>query len=135
MLVGKSMACKGRIFDTASIAVTTLPKDVATRLIRWMNAANVAGYTGLSQTYPANTFFAHLNKELGLLTNDELARMEDIDLDKGGACQRELIAWCMKEIQTMHKKGVIDNELAAQLRDQILQLRAAFGALFNAADL
>jgi hypothetical protein len=41
----------------------------------------------------------------------------------------------MMEIQKCHKEGIIDNELAVQLRDQILQLRAAFGQLFNAADL
>ncbi len=134
-LYDKSMACKGRIFDVASIAVTNLPRNVATRLIRYMNAANVAGYTGLSETYPADSFFSQMNKNLGLLTDDELARMKDIDLDKGGSCQREMIAWCMKEIATLQKEGIVDNELAAQLRDQILQLRAAFGALFNAADL
>ncbi len=61
--------------------------------------------------------------------------MKNIDLDKGGSCQCELIAWCMKEIATVQKQGIIDNGLEAQLRDQILQLRAAFGALFIAADL
>ncbi len=135
-LYSKSMACKGRIFDVATIAVTsTLPKSVSTRLVRYMNAAHVAGYTGLSQTYPCSSFFMHLNKDLGLLTKEELSRMDDIDLDKGGSCQRELIAWSMMEIQKCHKEGIIDNELAVQLREQILQLRAAFGQLFNAADL
>ena len=134
-LYSKSMACKGRIFDVATIAVTTLPKPVSTRLVRYMNAAHVAGYTGLSQTYPSSSFFMHLNKDLGLLTTQELSRMNDIDLDKGGSCQRELIAWSMMEIQKCHKEGLIDNELAVQLREQILQLRAAFGQLFNAADL
>ena len=116
-LYGKSMACKGRIFDTASLVVVCLPKPVATRLIRYMNAAHVAGYTGLSKTYPASSFFAHLNKDLGLLTDEEFARMKEIDLDVGGSCQRELIAWCIQEIQTCHKYQMIDNDLAAQLRD------------------
>ena len=57
---------KGRIFDVASIAATNLPRNVATRLIRYMNATNVAGYTGLSETYPANSFFSQMNKNLGL---------------------------------------------------------------------
>jgi predicted membrane chloride channel (bestrophin family) len=134
-LYGNSMACKGRIFDTASLVVVCLPKAVATRLIRYMNAAHVAGYTGLSKTYPANSFFAHLNKSLGLLTEEELARMKEIDLDVGGSCQRELIAWCIQEIQTCHHYKTIDNDLAAQLRGTVLQLQAAFGQLTNAADL
>lgn len=45
-----SMACKGRIFDVATIAVTTLPKERATRLVRYMNAAHAAGYVGLVST-------------------------------------------------------------------------------------
>jgi len=74
--------------------VTTLPKDGlrATRLLRYMNAAHVAGYTGLLETYPANSFFAQLNKNLGLLTDEELYCMKVIDLDVGRSCQRELIA-------------------------------------------
>lgn len=134
-LYNKSMACKGRIFDTATIVVATLPKDVATRIIRYMNASHVAGYTGLSKIYPASSFFTQLNKNLGLLTNEELARLQDIDLDKGGSCMRECIAWAMNDVQSQYRKGVIDAELANQLRDQLLQLRSAFGALFNAADL
>jgi hypothetical protein len=130
-----SMAAKGRIFDVATIAVTTLPPEVAKRLVRYMNAAHVAGYVGLSEVYPSSTFFSQMNKDLGLLTEDELARMEEIDLDKGGASNRELIAWCMMEVQTMQSSGVIDDELANSLRDQILRLRAAVGKLYNAADL
>jgi predicted membrane chloride channel (bestrophin family) len=134
-LYENSMAVKGRIFDTATLARTCLPKPVATRLIRYMNAAHVAGYTGLSKTYPASSFFTQLNKDLGLLTKEELERMQEIDLDVGVSCQRELLAWCIQDIQTCHANRVIDNDLAAQLRDEILRLRAAFGAITDAADL
>jgi len=134
-LYDKSMACKGRIFDTATIVVVTLPKEVATRIVRYMNASHVAGYTGLSKTYPASSFFSQLNKNFGLLTEAELSRLQDIDLDKGGSCMRECIAWAMNDIQDQYRKGIIDAELANQLRDQLLQLRASFGSLFNAADL
>ncbi len=130
-----SMACKGRIFDTATLVVATLPKEVGCRVVRYMNAAHVAGYTGLSKTYPASSFFAQLNKNLGLLTDKELVRLQEIDLNKGGSCQRECIAWAMKDVQNQYRKGVIDAELAYQLRDLLLQLRASFASLYNAADL
>ena len=65
--------------DTATISVTTLPQDVATRLMRYMNAAHIAGYTGLFETYSAKSFFAQLNNNLRLLlTSEEMARMKDI---------------------------------------------------------
>lgn len=56
-LYSDSMACKGRIFDVATLAVVTLPMDRATRLVRYMNAAHAAGYVGLSQIYPSGSFF------------------------------------------------------------------------------
>lgn len=129
------MACKGRIFDVASLAVTYLDGNVATRLVRYMNAAHVTGYVGLSKTYPSSSFFAKLNHDLGLLNADEMKRMNTIDLDKGGSANREIITWCLREIQTLHRKNDIDNELAQQFREQILQLRGNIGQLYNAADL
>ena len=95
-----SMACKGRIFDVASLAVTTLPFAQAHRLVRYMNAAHAAGYVGLSEIYPSQSYFNHVDQTLGLLTPPERERMNQDDLDKGGSCNRELIVWCMNEIQS-----------------------------------
>jgi hypothetical protein len=39
----KSMSCEGRIFDTATLAKASLPREHGLRLIRYMNAA-VSGY-------------------------------------------------------------------------------------------
>jgi predicted membrane chloride channel (bestrophin family) len=134
-LYDQSMAPKGRIFDTATLAATTLPKEVGTRLIRYMNAAHIAGYTGLSKTYSKDSFFNHLNKEFGLVTDEELARLTEIDLEAGLNCSRELTTWCMMEIQVAYKKGILDSELANLYRTQILQMRAAIGKISDAADL
>ena len=134
-LYDKAMACKGRIFDVATLAVTHLPKEVAMRLVRYMNAAHAVAYVGLSKTYSSSVFFEEINKELGLLTDEEYERMKECDLDKGGSCNRELIAWCMAEVQRMHKRGFLDAQLAEQFRTQVLGLRAHVGALYNGADL
>jgi len=134
-LYENAMACKGRIFDVSTMAVAYLPKEVAMRLVRYMNAAHAAGYVGLSKTYPSTTFFDEINRELRLLTDEEYDRMKECDLDKGGACNRELIAWCMMEVHRMHRQGVLDHQLANEFRTQILGLRAAVGKMFNAADL
>lgn len=87
------------IFDVATMAVTTLPYAQATRLVRYMNAAHAAGYVGLSQVYPSWNYFNAINKQMGLLTEQERERIDDIDLDKGGNATRELIVWSMSEIQ------------------------------------
>jgi len=132
-LYHESMTCKGRIFDVAALAKTTLPPARATRLVRYMNAAHIAGYVGLSsETYPCGSFFRHMNDNLGLLTDKEMARMRQVDMDAGGSCHRELIVWCMNEIQSASKCGELqDSELINTLRDHVLRLRAAMGQLYE----
>jgi len=131
----KSMACKGRIFDVATLANAYLPKPTAMRLVRYMNSAHISGYVGLNKIYPARTFFAKMNDDFGLLTDREMARMQEIGLDQGGSANRELIVWCMRIIQKCHLSGNLDDHLADQFRQQILQLRAQIGQIYNAADL
>jgi Bestrophin, RFP-TM, chloride channel len=131
-----SMACKGRVFDVATLAKSYLSRGTAFRLIRWMNAAHCAGYVGLSSDYPFDTFFAQMNTEMNLLTEKELdQRIKPIDMDKGGAVNREIISWCLREISNQQRKGVLDNELAQEFRDQILRFRSAMGLIYDAADL
>jgi hypothetical protein len=69
------------------------------------------------------------------LTDDEKKRMDTIDMDSGGAAYRELIAWSMLEVQKAKDEKLIDKELAAMLRDEVLKLRAGAGQLYDAADL
>jgi predicted membrane chloride channel (bestrophin family) len=104
-------------------------------MVRYMNAAHVSGYVGLSSVYPSGSFFRHLNNDLALLTDTELRRMKEIDLDKGGSCNRELVTWAMMEVQTAQAKGQIDSDLAMYLRSEICKLRAGIGELYNAKDL
>jgi predicted membrane chloride channel (bestrophin family) len=131
----KSMACKGRIFDVATLAITHLPKPTAMRLVRYMNAAHISGYVGINKTYPASSFFTKMNDDFALLTEREMTRMREIDLDKGGSANRELIVWCMRIIQKCQSAKKLDDHLANQFRQQILQLRAQIGKMYNAADL
>ena len=93
------MGCKGSIFAAATLAATSLPPEKAVRLIRYMNCAHAAGYVGLSDVYPSWSYFNTINKPMGLLTAQERARLDHIDMDKGGSCAREVIAWCMNEVQ------------------------------------
>jgi hypothetical protein len=94
-----STECTRRIFDAAGLAATTLHKPNALRLIRYMNAAHVAGYVGLSHTYTKRTFFDELNRTLNLLTPAEMEYIEKCDMDHRGDCFREIINWAMMEVQ------------------------------------
>jgi predicted membrane chloride channel (bestrophin family) len=100
-----------------------------------MNAAHISGYVGINKTYPASSFFTKMNDGFALLTEREMTRMREIDLDKGGLANRELIVWCMRIIQKCHSAKMLDDQLADQFRQQILQLQAQIGKMYNAADL
>jgi predicted membrane chloride channel (bestrophin family) len=135
-LYGHSMACKGRIFDAATLARTCrMPHERALRLIRYLNAAHAAAYVGLSPIYPACSYFNHVDKHFQLLTKEERARMDRIDLDAGGAAHRELVVWATMEVQKALDAGMLDNELAAMLRGECLKFRIAAAQLYDAADL
>jgi predicted membrane chloride channel (bestrophin family) len=134
-LYNRSMACKGRIFDVATLARASLPPARAHRLVRYMNAAHAAGYVGLSEVYPQKSYFEPINEQLCLLTDAEKERIDDIDMDKGGSAYRELIVWAIMEVQSAKAEGLLDREHATLIRDLILKLRASMGQLYNAADL
>jgi hypothetical protein len=59
-----SATIQGRLFDLSLPPRSGLPLERATRLIRYTNAAHIAGYVGLSpQTYSMDGFFYHLNQK------------------------------------------------------------------------
>lgn len=128
------MAAKGRIFDVASIAQASLPRDVGLRLVRRMNAAHVVAYIGLSNTYTSTNLFPDVNKSFKLLTDEEYKRVVELNMDAGGSAYREIVAWCQRDAAAALRQGVIDSRLASQLRDKLLDFQAAFGGLYNYAD-
>lgn len=138
--------CTRRIGDTAGLAATTLPKAHAVRLVRYLNAAHVAGYVGLSHTYTKRTFFDELNRTLGLLTADEMAHIERCDMDHRGDCFREIVNWALMEVQVAEKGSnattsaeaatppLIDGRLAGMFREKILAFRSAMDNIYDYND-
>lgn len=133
-LYNTSMGCEGRIFDAAALAKTTLPRERAMRLIRYMNAVHISGYVGLSDAYSFENFFTEMNRTNRLLTEKEVERIKKVDMDVGGSAYRELVVWCCAEISNAQKLDLIDGRLASQYRDLILRLRGALGALYDYDD-
>jgi len=129
-----SMGCEGRIFDVAALACSSLSRVDGLRLLRYLNAAHVAGYVGLSDTYKYNNFFTTSNKAKGLLTRSERKRMESINMNKGGSCYRELISWAIAEVGEAQKNGLIDDQMAYQYRELIMKLRGCIGTLYDFDD-
>ncbi|CAB9513310.1 expressed unknown protein [Seminavis robusta] len=134
-LYDSSMGIKGSIFNCATLGAASLPPEKVARLVRYMNCAHAAAYVGLSDVYTTGNYFNYADQEMSLLTQPERARLDHIDLDHGGSCSRELVAWCMNEIHTAERQGLINQILAKDFRDQIIKLQGHIGELFNAKDL
>ena len=133
-LYGASMKCEGCVFNVAALVKTSLPQAHSYRLIRYMNAAHVAGYVGLSGVYDYDNFFKPLNEKNHFLTQEECDRMKRIDMDAGGSAYRELVVWCIAEVNSCMKLGYIDSEAACSIKGHILDLRGALGSLFDYDD-
>ncbi|EJK52891.1 hypothetical protein THAOC_27784, partial [Thalassiosira oceanica] len=76
-MYGFCKAASGRIQDIAGLACANLPLELAERLVRHMNAAQISGYVGLNaighgSPYSKTHFFDYYNAQHQLVTEDEM---------------------------------------------------------------
>ena len=126
--------CCGQIQDVAGIATAQLPPASAQRLVRYLNAAHVAGYVGLCGPYNKSNFFDEFNREYNLLNDTETKRVERLDMDSGADAFKELVTWCQKDVSLAKKSGHIDSIEAAELHNRILNVRASMDGIYDACD-
>lgn len=129
-----SQNCPKRIFDIAEIILPSFPKANASRIVRYLNAAHVAGYVGLSRTYSQDQFFNKLNDRLQFLNEEELNRIRELDMDHGPEAFHELVNWCMQDIETAYKKNFIDPREKSALKDKATQFRSEMDGLYQYCD-
>mmetsp|Transcript_12192 Transcript_12192/g.25153 ORF Transcript_12192/g.25153 Transcript_12192/m.25153 type:complete len:699 (+) Transcript_12192:188-2284(+) len=127
-----SMVLMGRVNDVSTLVKAILPMERARRINRYMNAAHVAMYTGLSSTYEKENFFDPLEARFALLTDEELYRIvEEIDVDNSGPKSAfEIITWIMCDIRDAQINSFIDTNEAMQLREQLLEFRSTIAKIF-----
>jgi len=127
-----SMALMGAVEDMATLAKAVLPMERARRMIRLMNAAHVATYTGLSSNYSRGNLFDPLEARFALLTDEELHRIaSEIDIENSGSkASFEMITWIMCDIRDAQINSFIDTNEAAQMRELLLNFRSTIAKVF-----
>jgi len=125
------MKIEGRIFDMCLLSRGLLPTHESWRLIRYVNLAHIFAYIGLSPTYGGANCFIPINKSQNLVTEIEMERLDEIGINDGGNCYREILVWAMDIIYQNSKE---DSHLRSQLIDQILQLRGCIASLYAYGD-
>ncbi|CAB9524240.1 expressed unknown protein [Seminavis robusta] len=133
-----SQKCPSRIFDVAQILIPPCHKknkrDLAARVIRYLNAAHVAGYVGLSRTYSKPEFFDRLNNQHRFLSQQELKRIQELDMDHGPTAFHELVTWAMMDIETAFEENLIDAREKSALKEKTTQFREAMDELYAYCD-
>ena len=129
-----SKACSGRIQDVAGLATTQFPMEDALTLIRHMNAAQVAGYVGVSNTYSKRHFFDHFNEILELLNPEEMKQLKNPDMDSGSSTMKELVCWCQRDVGRVKKAGYIDSYEANEYHKRIVVFRASMDGIYDYCD-
>ena len=86
-------------------AKNTLPYPDALRLVRFMNAAHIAGYVGLSSAYSVYNMFLPLNIQYTLLTEKEVERLLHIDMDAGAMALREVVGWSLHIVYSNYRRS------------------------------
>jgi len=138
-MYGFCKACSGRIQDVAGLAKTQLPAELADKLIRHFNAAQIAGYVGLNgigttSPYSKAHFFSHYNEDNQLLTPEEMFLIEPLLMDEGGGTMKELTTWCQMDVAQAKKAGHIDSIEASFFHERILQFRASMDGMYDYTD-
>jgi hypothetical protein len=127
-----SVGAQGRIFDTTTMLKAALPFERGIRIVRYLNSAYILGYVGLSGVYSFEEFFVPLNKRYNLLTHEEYHRIRRIDRSGFSSDPvREVITWCITDVQDALKQGYIDPHTAQDLRGQILQVRGTIADMYD----
>jgi len=129
-----SMSCEGRIFDSVTLAQATLPQTSCLRLLRYMNAAHVLAYIGLSSSYSVENLLDDWQKQYHLLTATEESRLKQFKLNHGGTAYREVLTWCVDLIEKEYKAGFITDMRCQQLQNQVLVLRDSIKTLYDFND-
>lgn len=124
----------GQIQDAAGLASTQLPHAASHRLVRYLNAAHVAGYVGLGGPYTKRHFFNHFNEKHNLLNAKEISQLEEFNMDSGAGAFKRLITMCQREIGLARKAGHIDTYEAAQLHNHVLNLRGSMDGIYDYCD-
>ena len=128
------MNAKGAIFDFTLAAVNQVPKERAMRLVRWLNAANILAYVGLSSVYENHNLFLPLVKMYKLLTPEELERIEDVDPDAGSVAYREILAWVLSDVASMNVDKTISDRATTFMWLQVTNIRYALAQMFDNDD-
>jgi len=129
-----SKASAGRIQDIAGLAISNMSPTATHRLVRYMNAAHIAGYVGLGGPYKKQNFFDHFNEKHKLLTRAEMGRLNVLEMENGSKNFKELCTWCEKEVTRAQRAGSIDDFQATLMHSKILDLRASMDGIYDYCD-
>jgi len=128
-----SMGVNSRFFDLSLAIRNQLPPVAHWRLWRYLCAAQISAYTGLSHCYREENFFMPLNVKYQLVTEQELTRLQQIGLSNGGSACRELFSWCSDIIfSCVEDKQVVGNY--EEILRLLFEVRRNMGALYDFAD-
>jgi predicted membrane chloride channel (bestrophin family) len=130
----ESMAACKRIYDVSASVTTAFPAPNAQRMLRYINAAHVAGYVGLSQAYSRHHFFLNLNETYALLSPAEVDLIGHVDMDEGPSAMHELVEWCMKDVDLAYQQKLIEVKDFAALREKIMAFRGSLDTLYEYSD-
>ena len=105
---------------------------------RHLNAAHISGYVGLNaighgSPYGKANFFDYYNSQYHLLTPEEMKFLSHLDVETG-LFMKELVTWCQVDVKKAQKAGHIDEYMAIEMNQRILQFRASMDGMYDYTD-
>jgi predicted membrane chloride channel (bestrophin family) len=127
-----SMAVVEEVHSTAiHLASAYAGKDLgpARQIVRYMNAAMVLGFVGLSVEFD-NDYFDAFARHHGLVTDEEAAILAKLDPESSGEGYRLCIKWGLQILDVTHKRNaVLSAPELASLKGRLLSMRSKIVSL------
>jgi len=121
------------VLDIAILVRTSLPAPEAKRIMRTMMAAHCVGVVAITDcAYGNANFFSQFNTIYKLLTTSEMARIQQIGVNRDA--YNELTCWVMGMMREAQDAGYLDPPGAAQLTSILSTFRLNIKHLFDYHD-
>ena len=125
-----SMTLTGRLHTMILVGRNHLPKEEIWRFMRYINVIHILVYVGLSETYHQDNFLLPMNDIQKLLQPAELARLQEIGVNSGGAAANEVIGWALQVIYRNRLPPLTEDLMVKEL----MTLRGCVATFFHYED-
>jgi hypothetical protein len=125
------VGCQTRLMDAVALSKGFISEEHQWKMWRYLNAAHILGYVGISDVYNMDNLLENLNEKCALLTHDELIAIHAIGGDNGIKASNMLITWACDVAFTLRDMKLVPDLYIFNVMISINALKTNIAVLFS----